>query len=160
MEDTTQTKNTSTEDDVRVKRTIKDTVFSTLFGDKSNLLEMYRALHPEDKATTEDDLKDVTIGNILTDGIYNDLSFIVGNRLMVLVEAQSTWSVEYCYPRPAVFRSGLEELPGRYRGRPVPQRRCGCAKAGVLCYLHWGERHEARQAVVVKGFVPWRSGRS
>ena len=38
-------------------------------------------------------LKDVTIGNILTDGIYNDLRFIVGNRLMVLVEAQSTWSV-------------------------------------------------------------------
>ena len=35
-------------------------------------------------------MKDVTIGNILTDGIYNDLRFIVGNRLMVLVEAQST----------------------------------------------------------------------
>ena len=93
MEDTTQTKNTPTEDGVRVKRTIKDTVFSNLFGNKSNLLKMYRVLHPEDEATTEDDLKDVTIGNILTDGIYNDLSFIVGNRLMVLVEAQSTWSV-------------------------------------------------------------------
>ena len=42
---------------------------------------------------SRDHLKDVTIGNILTDGIYNDLRFIVGNRLMVLVEAQSTWSV-------------------------------------------------------------------
>ena len=39
---------------------------------------------------SRDHLKDVTIGNILTDGIYNDLRFIVGNRLMVLVEAQST----------------------------------------------------------------------
>ena len=35
----------------------------------------------------------VTIQNVLTDNLYNDLGFIVDDRLMVLVEAQSTWSV-------------------------------------------------------------------
>lgn len=35
----------------------------------------------------------VTIENILINGLYNDLGFMVGNRLVILTEAQSTWSV-------------------------------------------------------------------
>ncbi len=35
----------------------------------------------------------VTLENVLTDNIYNDLGFTVGDRLLILVEAQSTWSV-------------------------------------------------------------------
>ena len=42
---------------------------------------------------TEDELTDITIHNILTDDIYNDLGFLVGDRLLILVEAQSTWTV-------------------------------------------------------------------
>jgi len=38
-------------------------------------------------------LQDVSIQNILTDRMYNDLGFTVRDRLMILVEAQSTWSV-------------------------------------------------------------------
>lgn len=34
----------------------------------------------------------VTIEQVLADGIYNDLGFVVGDRLIVLAEAQSTWS--------------------------------------------------------------------
>jgi len=30
---------------------------------------------------------------VLTDNLYNDLGFIVNNKLMILVEAQSTWTV-------------------------------------------------------------------
>ena len=76
-----------------MKRTIKDSVFTNLFQDKKYLMQLYKALHPEDKDVTEDKLTDVTIKNVLTDNIYNDLGFIVGNRLMILVEAQSTWTV-------------------------------------------------------------------
>ena len=54
---------------------------------------MYKALHPEDTDITQDKLTDVTIKNVLTDNIYNDLGFMVGNRLMILVEAQSTWTM-------------------------------------------------------------------
>lgn len=35
----------------------------------------------------------VTIENILVNGLYNDLGFMVGSRLVILTEAQSTWSV-------------------------------------------------------------------
>lgn len=76
-----------------VKHTIKDSVFTNLFQDKKYLLQLYQALHPEDTTTTEDELTDVTIKNVLTDNIYNDIGFMVGNRLMILVEAQSTWTV-------------------------------------------------------------------
>ena len=76
-----------------VKWTAKDSVFIDLFRIKKNLLKLYQTLHPEDIGVTEDSLKDVTIKNILTDNLYNDLGFIVGNRLLILVEAQSTWTM-------------------------------------------------------------------
>ena len=76
-----------------VKRNIKDCVFTDLFGKKKYLRELYLALHPEDIDVTEDDLTDITIENVLTNALYNDLGFRVGNRLIILVEAQSTWSV-------------------------------------------------------------------
>ena len=81
------------EDTKIMKRTIKDSVFTNLFQDKKYLIQLYQALHPEDKEVTEDKLTDVTIENVLTDNIYNDLGFMVGNRLLILVEAQSTWTV-------------------------------------------------------------------
>lgn len=76
-----------------MKRTIKDSVFTDLFQNKKYLLQLYKALHPEDDVT-EDDLTDVTIRNVLTDDIYNDLGFVVEDRLMIFVEAQSSvWTV-------------------------------------------------------------------
>lgn len=53
---------------------------------------MYKTLHPEDAGVTEDELSDITIHNIMTDGIYNDLGFRRGDRLLILVEAQATWT--------------------------------------------------------------------
>lgn len=78
---------------VKVKRKTKDSVFVDLFKDKKNLLQLYKTLHPEDTEATEDSLTDVTIKNILTDNLYNDLGFIVRDKLFILIEAQSTWTV-------------------------------------------------------------------
>lgn len=75
------------------KYTVKDSVFTSLFQDKKYLIQLYRALHPEDKETTEEELTDITIRNVLTNGIHNDLGFRVGNKIMILVEAQSSWTV-------------------------------------------------------------------
>lgn len=74
------------------KRKIKDSVFTDLFQNKKYLLQLYQALHPEDTEVTEDALADITIKHVLIDGDYNDLGFSVSNRLMVLVESQSTWT--------------------------------------------------------------------
>ena len=79
--------------EVMAKRTAKNSVFLDLFQNKSYLLKLYKTLHPEDTTATEDSLTDVTITNVLTDNLYNDLGFIANNKLMILVEAQSTWTV-------------------------------------------------------------------
>ena len=75
------------------KRKIKDSVFTNLFQDKKYLLQLYKTLHPEDCDVTENEIADVTIRHVLIDADYNDLGFSVGNRLMVLVESQSTWTL-------------------------------------------------------------------
>ncbi len=74
------------------KHKIKDSVFTNLFQDKKYLLQLYKALHPEDSDVTEEEIADITIKHVLVDADYNDLGFSVGNRLIVLVESQSTWT--------------------------------------------------------------------
>ena len=85
-----QTKNIT---EAMAKRTAKNSVFLDLFQNKNYLLKLYKTLHPEDITATEDSLTDITIKNVLTDNFYNDLGFIVDNKLMILIEAQSTWTI-------------------------------------------------------------------
>ncbi len=69
-------------------------MFLDIFQDKKNLLKLYKTLHPEDTEATEDTLDIVTIDNVLTDNLYNDLGIMVGNnRLLLLLEAQASWTV-------------------------------------------------------------------
>lgn len=75
-----------------MKRNIKDSVFSFLFSDPKYARELYLYLHPEDTDVTESDCKLITIENILSDGQYNDLGLQIRDTLMILAEAQSTFS--------------------------------------------------------------------
>ena len=80
--------------EVKAKCTAKNSVFLDLFQVKGNLLKLFKTLHPEDTDATEDTLDIVTIDNVLTDNLYNDLGIMVGNnRLLLLLEAQSSWTV-------------------------------------------------------------------
>lgn len=78
---------------VIARRTAKDSVFCDLFQDKKYLLQLYQVLHPEDRETTEQDLTDITMRNVLTDGIYNDVGFRNRDKVILLAEAQATWSM-------------------------------------------------------------------
>ncbi|MBQ8138799.1 MAG: hypothetical protein IJ195_05015, partial [Lachnospiraceae bacterium] len=77
-----------------IKREYQDSVFTNMFGreDKEYLLELYKALHPDDKSIQKDDINLVTIENVIANDIYNDLGFIAREKLVILLEAQSTWS--------------------------------------------------------------------
>ena len=82
------------QDDIKAKRTAKNSVFIDLFGDKKNLLKLYKTLHPEDEDATEDVCEIVTIDNVLTDNLYNDLGVLVRHdKILLLLEAQSSWTV-------------------------------------------------------------------
>ena len=79
-----------------------------MFGNPKYLLQLYQALHPEDTDVKEEDLKTITLENIFTDGIYNDLGFAKGDTLMIMTEAQSTWTVN-------IIIRALEYLVNSYR---------------------------------------------
>ena len=79
-------------DQAKLKKNAKDSVFCDLFGNPKYLLQLYKALHPEDTEVTQEQIGNVTMRNILLDQMYNDLGFTVGSKLLVLMEAQSTWS--------------------------------------------------------------------
>ena len=72
-------------------RKTKDTVFTDLFSFPRYQQELYRALHPEDKRKTIN-IFDVSLRNVIAIHSYNDLGMTVNGKLMILVEAQSTWS--------------------------------------------------------------------
>ena len=72
------------------KHKIKDSISANLYQDKKYLLQLYKALHPEDDNVTEDNIKDVTIKHIPMDADYNDLGFPVSGRLVILIESYLT----------------------------------------------------------------------
>ena len=84
-------------DEEVAKYTIKDSVFTSLFKEKKYLIQLYRAIHPEDTEATEEDLQDVTVSNVLVNDIYNDVGFRVGPTLLILIESQSTWTVNIIF---------------------------------------------------------------
>lgn len=95
-------------DSLAVKQTVKDSVFTDLFGMSKYLFQLYMALHPEDITAQESDLQTVTLENIFTDDIYNDLGFLKGDKLVVMIEAQSLWTSN-------IIIRALEYLVNSYR---------------------------------------------
>ena len=108
-----------------VRQNAKDSVFTHLFRVKRYVLQLYQALHPEAMDVTEDMIEIVTLEHVLMNTIHNDLGFLVGRHLVVLVEAQSTWTVNII-PRALMYLAqtyhdyiGKENL-NVYGSRPVP----------------------------------------
>jgi len=74
-------------------RKYKDSVFVDLFSEdekaKENFLSLYNALH---NSTLEDieQLKNIRLDQVLYMTFYNDVSYLVDNKIIVLAEHQST----------------------------------------------------------------------
>lgn len=56
-------------------------------------MEVNQTVHPEDTDVTEDDIGNVTINNVFTDQEYNDLGMTVRGKLLLMLECQSSWSM-------------------------------------------------------------------
>lgn len=72
-------------------RQYKDSVFRKLFHNKRELANLYQAIRPEDTIFAKD-IKLTTLRNVFTDSQRNDLSFLWKQRVVVLMEHQSTWN--------------------------------------------------------------------
>ena len=74
-------------------RNYKDSVFVDLFSEdekaKENFLSLYNALH-NIKLTDIEKLKNIRLDRVLYMTFYNDVSYLVDNKIIVLAEHQST----------------------------------------------------------------------
>ncbi|GBU25876.1 hypothetical protein R83H12_02536 [Fibrobacteria bacterium R8-3-H12] len=75
--------------ETKANRNHKDSVFTKLFSEKNNLLELYNAIsgksYPE---STEIEI--VTLSDVLYMNQINDIAFVLEDRLIVLIEHQSS----------------------------------------------------------------------
>ena len=67
----------------------KDSVFVKLCQDKNRLLEIYNAVSNKDYPL-DTKIEIATVENILYFGRKNDVAFLIEDRLVVLIEHQST----------------------------------------------------------------------
>jgi len=81
--------------ETKANRKHKDSVFTKLFGEKSNLLELYNAISGKNypKSTK---IKIITLSNVLFMEKINDICFVIDGKLVVLVEHQSTINENMC----------------------------------------------------------------
>ena len=70
----------------------KDSVFTHLFSIPKYQLQLYRTLHPEDKHVKASDIETITRKCVIAQHEHNDMGILVKDKLMILVEAQSSWS--------------------------------------------------------------------
>ena len=76
------------EGNVKPNREFKDSVFVDLLtSDKNNLLSLCKAL---DKSIVTDDIELIKLENVLYQGVKNDVSCQIEDRLIILIEHQST----------------------------------------------------------------------
>ena len=73
----------------QIKRSSKDGVFRQLFNDKEKLIELYNALSGR-SYSKDTEIEIVTLEDALFGDIKNDLSFIMDNRFIVMIEHQAT----------------------------------------------------------------------
>ena len=67
----------------------KNSVFTTLFDNTDNLLSLYNAVSGSD-LPADTPIKIATLKNVLFNDLRNDIAFVLGDKLVILVEHQST----------------------------------------------------------------------
>ncbi len=75
---------------METKTTYKDSLFRAIFNDRDRLARLYKALSGNEVSPEEIDIN--TLSGVFMNDIKNDISFCVGNRLIILLEHQSTWN--------------------------------------------------------------------
>jgi hypothetical protein len=75
--------------ETKTNRNHKDSVFTLLFSEKNNLLELYNAIENTSYGS-DTDVRITTLDDALFMEQINDISFVIDGKLVVLIEHQST----------------------------------------------------------------------
>ncbi len=75
---------------MKANRTYKDSLFRSIFNDPTRLASLYKAV--SGRNVPPNDITINTLDGVFMNNIKNDISFLAGNRLVILLEHQSTWN--------------------------------------------------------------------
>jgi hypothetical protein len=70
-------------------REIENSVFTLLFRKKKRALRLYRLLNPSDTTAGRKDIRIVLVRNVIGAGFYNEIGFLVRDRDLYIIEAQT-----------------------------------------------------------------------
>ena len=76
----------------KIKRTTFDSVFTHLFSQKKYLKQLYKDLENKTQDIQDEEIEILTMQNVLTNALYNDLGFMVKDEIIILAEAQTTYT--------------------------------------------------------------------
>ena len=76
----------------KLNYTLRDSLFIDLFSDKMRLIQLYKSLINDQRQINPEDIEILTIQNLILRGIYNDLGFRVKDEIIILMEAQTTYT--------------------------------------------------------------------
>lgn len=79
-------------DEEAVNYVVEDSIFTDLFKDRKYLIQLYQVIHPEDKDVTQEQLLYITIHNTIQSDVYHNISFQVGEKIIILAELQAAWT--------------------------------------------------------------------
>jgi len=122
------------------KRAIKDSIFSALVKRKKWLREVYISLYPSDKDIREEELEIVTLESIFVNGLYNDISFRVRDKLVVFIECQSTWSPNLPYRMIEYYGETIKKLVDDWDDKKYKNRKDYIPDPHFFCLYTGGRR--------------------
>ncbi len=106
---------------METKKTYKDSLFRAIFNDKERLAGLYKALSGNEVSPEEITIN--TLSGVFMNDIKNDISFCVGNKLIILLEHQSTWNpnmpLRFLWYLAQLYKD-LVDTDIIYKGKLVP----------------------------------------
>ena len=75
---------------MKVNKKCKDSIFIKLFLYKKKIINLYNAIKGINYNIEKTEIETITFGNVLFMERNNDLRFTVDNKLVILIEHQST----------------------------------------------------------------------
>ena len=101
---------------MQAKKNYKDSVFRNIFKNKRRLQSLYKALSGQEIPLHE--IRINTLSGVFFNDIKNDISFQIGNRMIILMEHQSTWNPNM----PLRMLEYVAKLYGRNLSKDMPYK--------------------------------------
>jgi len=99
-------------EDANANRTHKNSVFTELFSEKRNLLELYNAVSGKNYPESTE-IRIITLSNVLYMKQFNDICFVIDGKLVVLIEHQSTINENMCLRMLLYIAREYEKITSR-----------------------------------------------